>query len=149
VRVLKTPLCHPEILQALASAGHGSRVLLADANYPFSTGSPPSARKVFLNLRLGLVAVADVLTLLEAAIPIESAFLMEPPDGSPVAIHATLREILPRTAAVELRRRQEFYAEVQSPATALVIATGEARRFANVLLTIGVVSRETPFSSSP
>jgi L-fucose mutarotase len=33
----------------------------------------------------------------------------------------------------------EFYQEAKSPDTALVIATGEQRRFANLLLTIGVV----------
>jgi L-fucose mutarotase/ribose pyranase (RbsD/FucU family) len=36
--VLRTRLLHPEILAALAGAGHGSRVLIADGNYPFSTG---------------------------------------------------------------------------------------------------------------
>jgi L-fucose mutarotase len=54
-------------------------------------------------------------------------------------LHDTIRKMLPEAATVTLRKRMDFYAEVKSPATCLVIATGEERRFANVLLTIGVV----------
>ena len=36
--MLKTKLLHPEILAVLGSNGHGSRVLVADGNYPFATG---------------------------------------------------------------------------------------------------------------
>jgi len=35
--------------------------------------------------------------------------------------------------------RMEFYEKVKEPETTLVIATGEQRRFANLLLTIGVI----------
>ena len=40
---------------------------------------------------------------------------------------------------VDLIKRADFYAEARAPRTALVIATGEQRRFANLLLTVGVV----------
>lgn len=140
--MLKTPLLHPEILQALGAAGHGARVLIADGNYPSSTEAPPGARRVYLNLRPGVVSVTDVLEVLVAVIPVEAAVLMAPADGQPVPLHDRLRAMLPAVAQVSARRRQEFYAEARLPATALVIATAEERRFANVLLTIGVVSRE-------
>lgn len=142
--MLKTLLLHPEILRALASAGHGSRVLIADGNFPCSTETPAAATKVFLNLRRGLVSVADVLATLAGAIPIESALLMETLDGEPVPIHAEFRALLPAAANVTAVKRHAFYSEAKSPATTLVIATGEERRFANVLLTIGVVSVDFP-----
>lgn len=142
--MLKTPLLHPEILQALGRAGHGARVLVADGNYPVSTETPPSATRVYLNLRRGLVSVTDVLEVLVESVPIESALLMETPECTPVAVHARFRELLPAPAVVTQRKRHEFYAEARSPATALVIATGEERRFANVLLTLGVVRSELP-----
>ena len=41
--MLKTTLLHPEILNALAGAGHGAQVLIADGNYPASTGGNPRA----------------------------------------------------------------------------------------------------------
>lgn len=140
--MLKTPLLHPEILSALGAAGHGAGVLIADGNYPFSTEAPVTARRVFLNLRPGLVSVPDVLQALVAVLPIESAMLMARPDGNRVELHETVRTMLPPNTAVVLQPRREFYAAAKSSTTALVIATGEERRFANVLLTIGVVSRE-------
>lgn len=44
-KMLKTRLLHPQILEALAEAGHGSRILIADSNFPMLTGSAASARR--------------------------------------------------------------------------------------------------------
>ena len=137
--MLKTKLLHPEILSALGRAGHGARVLIADGNFPFSTRSPASAAKVFLNLMPGCVSVTDVLEALAETMPIESAKVMVPPDGSPQGIHDEFRAMLPDGLEIIEKGRFEFYDEVMSSQTALVIATGEQRRFANLLLTTGVV----------
>jgi L-fucose mutarotase len=142
--MLKTQILHPEILRVLGSSGHGSRVMIADGNFPFITESPQTATKVFLNLRPGMVNVTDVLATLIETIPIEAAFLMDTPDSTPVPLHDTIRKMLPEAATVNMRKRHDFYAEVKNPATSLVIATGEERRFANVLLTIGVVRYPVP-----
>ena len=48
--MIRYKLTHPQILAALASAGHGSKVLIADGDYPFSTGSNDAAAHVYLNL---------------------------------------------------------------------------------------------------
>lgn len=142
--MLKTRLLHPEILRALGGAGHGARVLIADGNYPFGTEAPPGATRVFLNLRRGLVAVTDVLELLVETIPIESAIVMETADGQPGPLLETFRTLLPAGTPITARKRHDFYAEAKSPSTTLVIATGEERRFANILLTIGVVTAPAP-----
>lgn len=145
--MLKTRLLHPEILRALGSAGHGARVLIADGNYPFSTEAPSAATRVYLNLRRGLVSGCDVLAVLVETVPLESVLLMEAPDGQSVSIHDQYRALLPAAVPISFRKRHDFYAEARSPSTTLVIATGEQRRFANVLLTIGVV-RDEPESAS-
>lgn len=137
--MLTTNLLHPELLSALGEAGHGSRVLIADGNYPFSTGTNRAARKVYLNLRPGLVSVLDVLEVLVKAIPIESALVMVPPEGPQPPIQADMRKLLPAGAPMQKKGRMEFYEEAKSPDTALVIATGEQRVYANILLVIGVV----------
>ncbi|HYG23765.1 MAG TPA: RbsD/FucU family protein [Verrucomicrobiae bacterium] len=141
--MLYTPLLHPEVLSALARAGHGSRVLIADGNYPVTSESPTAAQKVFLNLRRGLVTVTDVLETLKTAIPIESAMVMSLPDGKSAAIHIEFQKLLPDGVRWIKRKRFQFYAEAKSAATTLVIATGEERRFANLLLTIGVIRSAT------
>jgi L-fucose mutarotase len=45
--MLQYKLIHPQILAALAAAGHGSTVLIADGNYPFSTAANPQAHRSF------------------------------------------------------------------------------------------------------
>ncbi len=137
-----TRLLQPDILAALGRAGHGSCVLIADANYPVSTHSPASAVKVFLNLRPGMVQVADVLEVLRDTVPIEQATVMAAPDGRPVPVHQELLKLLPAGLPTRSLSRAEFYAAVSQPTTALVIATGEERRFANILIAIGVVKRD-------
>lgn len=137
--MLKTNLLHPEILNVLGKSGHGSRVLIADGNYPFSTGSNERAEKVFLNLSPGKLSVTDVLKVIKEAIVVESYFVMESPDKILQSIQDEFVEILGENVPVKKVNRSEFYEEVKSPDTCLVIATGETKRFANILLTIGVV----------
>jgi L-fucose mutarotase len=137
--MLKTTLLHPEILRALASAGHGSRILIADGNYPLATATPASASRVYLNLRPGCVTVTEVLATLLEAIPVEAALGMQTRDGQPVAIHGEIQALLGPAVALELAGRHDFYAQARGADTTLAIATGEQRRFANVLLTLGVV----------
>jgi L-fucose mutarotase len=137
--MVKTPLLHPGILAALAGAGHGSRVLIADGNYPFATGCLPGTRIEYLNLRPGVVSVPEVLETVLWVIPVESAMVMVPPQGPEPEIHGLIRKILPGDATLQKKDRMSFYEEVRSPDTALLIATGEQRVWANVLLVIGVV----------
>ncbi len=137
--MLKTKLIHPEILNALGGAGHGSKVLIADGNYPFGTGSNPAATRVYLNLAPGLVTVSDVLRVLVDAIPIEAAEVMQPPSGPEPVIFGEFRNLLPKDLGLKPLGRFEFYDASRHPDTALVIATGEQRIYANILLTIGVV----------
>ncbi len=137
--MLKYQLLHPEILRALGAAGHGSKVLIADGNYPFATGVHPTTQHVYLNLAPGLVTVTDVLRVLVTAIPIEAAHGMVPDTGSEPAIFQDYRSILPPDLEVGKLGRFEFYDAAHQPDTVLVIATGEQRTYACILLTVGVV----------
>jgi L-fucose mutarotase len=136
--MLKTKLLHPEILATLGGAGHGSKVLIADGNFPFGTGANPAARRVYLNLAPGLVTVTDALKVLVDAIPIEAAEVMLPASGPEPSIFVEFRALLP---GLELQKlgRFEFYDMARERDVALVITTGEQRIYANLMLTIGVV----------
>jgi L-fucose mutarotase len=137
--MLKTTLLHPEILYALGSAGHGSQVLISDGNYPHTTGSNPSATHVFLNLAPGMLSVTDVLAVVAGVIPVEAVHVMATADGSEPPIWSEFRSILPKNS-LEPLERYAFYAAGKGEDIALVIATGEQRIYANILLTIGVVA---------
>ena len=137
--MLKTQLLHPELLKALGGSGHGGKVLIADGNYPFSTRANPSAKRVYLNFTPGKLNVVEILEVLVGAIPIESADVMTPDSGDEPSIFADFRRLLP---GLELKKsgRFAFYDLARDPDCCLVIATGEQRIYANILLTIGVVA---------
>ena len=136
--MLTTRLIHPTILKVLGSAGHGSTILIPDGNYPFITHSNPRAEKVYLNLMPGTVKVTDVLQAILPAIPVEAAHVMTPGDGSEPSIFAEFRALLGEMDLSPMERFA-FYDKAREEDCALVIATGEQRIYANILLTIGVV----------
>jgi len=135
--MLKTNLLQPDILMALASNGHGARILIADANFPFTTCTPATCRKVFLNLSPGILTVTQVLKIIQDHIPVETAIIMIPPDESQQPIHGEFREILGDGIIFKGEKRAGFYHETKSEETCLLIATGDTRRFANILIVMG------------
>ena len=137
--MLTHTLTHPQILAALGQAGHGSKVLIADGNYPFSTGANPDAERVYLNLTRGFAPVDEVLAVLVEAIPVEAAHVMLPTDGQEPPIFARFHEVLGGELPLQPLGRFAFYEAARGCDVALVIATGEQRIYANILLTIGVV----------
>ncbi len=139
--MLKTTLLHPEILAALGASGHGSGVLIADGNYPFMTRANPAAKRVYLNLAPGLLTVTDVLKVLLTAVPVEAAHVMTPDDGSKPSILADFEALLPGLE-LQVHERFPFYDMARDADVSLVIATGEQRTYANILLAIGVVQPE-------
>ena len=138
--MLRFPLIHPPLLAALGAAGHGGRVLLADANYSHSTNVSPAASLIHLNLRPGLVTVDQVLEPVLAAVPVESVAVMRPDDGSTPAVFARYREMLGDDLPLQPLGRMDFYAQCREPDLAVCVATGDNRLYANVLLTIGYVA---------
>ena len=148
--MLSTPIIHPDVLAALGRLGHGSRVLLADANFPHATATPPHAQRVFLNYAPGVVDMHAILPPLLHTIPVEHAAVMQPLRDGPYAmqgdppIFAEFLQRLEPHGVADLQRleRQAFYDAGRGPDVGLLIATGEQRIYANLLLTIGVVQPE-------
>jgi L-fucose mutarotase len=141
--MLRTRLIHPEILGALAAAGHGSQVLISDGNFPHATATPASARRVYLNLSPGRVTVTEVLEAIAATVPLEAAAVMRPHDAEAPAVLEEYRALLPAGTPVEVVERFAFYELARRPDVTLAVATGDQRLYANLLLTIGVVEPPT------
>jgi L-fucose mutarotase len=146
--MLKSKLLHPDILGALGRAGHGSKILIADGNYPFATKLGVNATLVSLNLMPGLVSGTQVLEAIVSAVAIEGAAVMQPMTTGPNAykgeppIWNEFRKILKGAGAdvaLEPVERFAFYDEAGSDDVTLTIATAEQAVYANLLLTIGVV----------
>ncbi|MEZ6057666.1 MAG: RbsD/FucU family protein [Planctomycetaceae bacterium] len=145
--MLKQTLIHPTINQVLARAGHHSKVLIADGNYPAYNTLGPNAELVSLNLSPGLVTCSQVLAALLTAIPIEAANTMGIPADDPYALQGDppvwddYRRLLKEAELdVELQpiQKWDFYDAVASRDHVLTIQTGDQALWANLLLTIGV-----------
>ena len=144
--MLLNTLIHPEISGILAAAGHHSKILIADGNYPASSTLGPNAELVSLNLRPGLMTVSQVLETLLAAVPIDIVNTMGIPADDPYAqgdppVWADYRKILD-SAGLDLKlepiQKWDFYEAVRGPDLVLTIQTGDQALWANLLLSIGV-----------
>lgn len=139
--MLKTPVIHPEILEALAAAGHGSQVLIADGDYPVSTTKGIHTKIVHLNLVPGKMQATEVLDALLQILPVEDARVMDVPQGvpKPKVWDVYTKMFTERNIHVSISRleRFSFYEEVGKANTVLIIQTGETRDYANLLLTVG------------
>jgi L-fucose mutarotase len=140
--VLRHTLLHPELIGALAAAGHGSQILLADGNYPHSTGVHPSATRVHLNLSPGVVTVDQVLEAVLATVPVEAATVMVPDTGEDIPAHGGYRRAVSSATWHEVDRFA-FYDLARGHDLAVVVATADERVYANLLLTIGVRASST------
>jgi L-fucose mutarotase len=114
-------------------------VLLADGNYPYATAVSSTAETVWLNLRPGQIPVDDVLETLLGVVPIEAARVMATDSGDEPDIYGRFRELLPQIPLQPLGRA-DFYGTARGPELAVAVATGEQRLYANILLTLGVVT---------
>ena len=137
--MIDAKLIHPQILDALGRAGHGATILIPDGNYPVSTHAHPSAQRVYLNLAPGICTVTDVMAAVLSVTPIEAARVMRRDDGEEPSIYGDFRDLLPDDVPLQPLERFAFYDAAKQSDCCLVIATGEQRIFANILLTIGVV----------
>lgn len=145
--MLKHTLIHPKLNEVLGRAGHHSKVLIADGNYPAASKIGPKAELVSLNLMPGVVTCNQVLMAILSAIPVEAVQTMMYETQGPYALQedppvwAEYRETL-RAAGMALElepiEKWSFYEAVSTPDHVLTIQTADQQRYANVLLTIGV-----------
>ncbi len=134
--MLKGECINPEINEVLAYLGHGSKILIVDANYPLREKSG-DAKKIYLGLRRGIPTSCEVLSTLHSAINIESAEMMIPTDGSKAECVEEFRGEL-CGIPIKTLDRFEFYSAAMAPnAVALAISTGEQRTFGCILITVG------------
>ena len=145
--MLKSELIHPDISAIVARAGHSSKILIADGNYPASSAIGPGAKLGSLNLTPGLLSVSQVFKVLLSAVPIEAVNTMGMPDDDPYKLDTDppawteYRQILSDVgSSIELNPidRWEFYDAVASRDHVLTIQTGDQALWANLLLTVGV-----------
>ncbi|MBA4860554.1 D-ribose pyranase [Streptomyces sp. PSKA54] len=125
----KAGILNRHLSGALAELGHGDGVLVCDAGMPI----PAGPRVVDLAFRAGVPSFAEVLDGLLAELVVEGAVAArEVRDANPSATR------LLETSFLELELVSHEELKAMSADARLVVRTGEARPYANVLLRCGV-----------
>ena len=140
-------LLHPGILAALAAAGHGSLVLVTDANYPATTTRGPNAAVVHLDLTPGSWTASPSWPPSSARCRSRRLRDGAGDVGSERAAERAA-DLVPFSAALadagspvplQPLERTAFYAAAGTPDVALTVVTGETEVYGNVMLRVGVV----------
>ncbi|WP_028280841.1 D-ribose pyranase [Arthrobacter sp. H5] len=123
----KNGLLNGPLNAALGGLGHGHLVVIADCGLPL----PDSAAVVDLALVKGIPRFADVLRAVLADVDIEASMIASEASGS--VVEATVR-------AEGLSPSYVTHEELKAllPSARLIIRTGEATAYANVVLRCGV-----------
>ena len=137
------PLLSPDLLHALAAMGHGDEICIAVSNFPAATiaAGKPLIRLPGVSGTRALGAILSVLPLDDfAAAPAATMQVVGDPGAVPEAV-ADYQRLLDASAgcrvAIEPLERFAFFERARTAFA--VVATGETRIYANILVRKGVI----------
>jgi L-fucose mutarotase len=97
---------------------------------------------VYLNLEADFPTVPQVLRAVLGTVRVEKLTRITPTgDATPCLVHAEIDDLMPEGTETEFVDRFGFYDLARSQNLALCVVTGDSRRFANALLTVGVLQK--------
>lgn len=142
--MLHQGLTQPEVLSALAMAGHGDMIAIVDSNYPAQSRRDRNVPLINLNISHQVVATPLMIQLVAGTIPIERCTIPVPAEDGNVEgrrpVHETIVQATkasnPHAEVVEISP-QDFYDLTSSPALAFMIVTGERSHYGSAVLTVG------------
>jgi L-fucose mutarotase len=132
------PLLTGDLLAILSDMGHGDEIVITDANFPAAS----IGKRL---IRLPGLSATDVLTAVLSVLPLDDfvdrpAAAMDAPGERPAIypeFEAAIKKAEGRAIALEPVDRFAFYDRAR--AAYAVIATGERRLYANIILKKGVL----------
>ncbi|MGD0733456.1 MAG: RbsD/FucU domain-containing protein [Terracidiphilus sp.] len=132
------PLLTGDLLAILCDMGHGDEIVISDANFPAAT----IGRRL---IRLPGISATDTLAAVLSVIPLDDfvdhpAAAMDAPGQRPAIypeFESAIKQAEGRAIALDPVERFAFYDRAK--AAFAVIATGERRLYANIILRKGVI----------
>lgn len=122
-------ILNAHLAYALARLGHTDRLVVCDAGLPIPTGP----QVVDLAFKFGVPSFATVLSGLLEELAVEGATAAEEAKNHNPAVHERLCALLPNLEWVSHRELKRATAGAN-----LVVRTGEATAYSNVILRCGV-----------
>ncbi|MDG0821158.1 MAG: D-ribose pyranase [Staphylococcus equorum] len=126
----KTGILNSEISKLLSDLGHTDQIIIADCGLPV----PEGVKKIDLALEFGKPSFIEVFNLIKTHMEIEQMTLAEEMITQNTALYQTLS-----AENIEIQTTSNEQFKVQSKTVKAIIRTGEAKPFANVVLTSGVL----------
>lgn len=126
----KTGILNSEISKLLSDLGHTDQIIIADCGLPV----PEGVKKIDLALEFGKPSFIEVFNLIKMHMEIEQMTLAEEMITQNTALYQTLS-----AENIEIQTTSHEQFKVQSKTVKAIIRTGEAKPFANVVLTSGVL----------
>lgn len=138
--MLKTlnPLLSGDLLAILADMGHGDEIVITDANFPADSMAQRLVRLPGISATDALKAVLSLLPL-DDFVDYPAAAMDAPGETPPIypEFEAALADAEGRPLTLEPVERFAFYERTRNAYA--VIATGERRLYANIILKKGVL----------
>ena len=123
-------ILNSQISKVLTDLGHTDMVVIADCGLPIPTGVP----RIDLALELGTPSFVDVVRIVTDDMAVEQVTLAtEIKEANPVALEAVTKLDVPQDYV-----SHETFKELTKQAK-VIIRTGEATPYANVILHAGVI----------
>ncbi|KAI1855222.1 hypothetical protein JX265_006637 [Neoarthrinium moseri] len=136
-----SPVISPDLLKILAEMGHGDEIVLADAHFPSHSICPPNIPVIRADGITVSALLAGIAPLFEldtyGVVPV---IMMEvvPGDTADASVEGDFRAALQyESGPVERLERFAFYERARKAFA--VVATGETRKYGNVILKKGVI----------
>ncbi|PTE42732.1 D-ribose pyranase [Staphylococcus equorum] len=126
----KTGILNSEVSKLLSDLGHTDQIIIADCGLPV----PEGVKKIDLALEFGKPSFIEVFNLIKMHMEIEQMTLAEEMITQNTALYQTLS-----AENIEIQTTSHEQFKVQSKTVKAIIRTGEAKPFANVVLTSGVL----------
>ncbi|KAF6826405.1 L-fucose mutarotase (RbsD/FucU transporter) [Colletotrichum plurivorum] len=138
-----SPLISPDLLKVLAEMGHGDEIVLADAHFPSRSICPPHIPVIRADGITVSKLLAGIAPLFEldnyGVVPV---IMMEVVKGdtADASVEGDFRASLGYGGEIEKLERFAFYERAKKAFA--VVATGETRKYGNVILKKGVTPME-------
>lgn len=135
-----SPVISPELLKILAEMGHGDEIVLADAHFPSHSICPPHVPVV----RADGITVSSLLAGIGPLFELDNygvipVIMMEVVKGDTAdpSVEPNFRAALHYNGEIEKLERFAFYERAKKAFA--VVATGETRKYGNIILKKGVI----------
>ncbi|HLR18385.1 MAG TPA: D-ribose pyranase [Staphylococcus sp.] len=126
----KTGILNSEISKLLSDLGHTDQIIIADCGLPV----PEGVKKIDLALEFGKPSFLEVFYLIQQHMNIEQLTIAEEMLSQNDALYQKLA-----VENIEIQTQSHEVFKAQSKNAKAIIRTGEAKPFANVVLTSGVL----------